>query len=112
MHSGAFFCHEGVPGGKVDEDCVSRVRLQKLANYVVVLQPVLSERVVGEKVASTNSVIFIQRTTYWLNYGNLRFGLLTTGVYLYMEEWDWRKPGNGDCLHDQMVSQVTRELVN
>ena len=30
----------------------------------------------------------------------------------FIKNGDCMKPGNGDCLHDKMISQVTRELMN
>ena len=48
LDSRAFFCDECVPSGKVDEDRVSRVRLQQSADYMVVFQPVLSEQIVSD----------------------------------------------------------------
>ena len=64
----AFFCYEGAPGGKVDEDCIFRVRLQQSTDYVVVFQPVLSEYCSRWVGCMTNQSEHFQRTTYWLDF--------------------------------------------
>ena len=57
LNSRVFFSHKGVPGGKVDEDRVLCVWLQESAYYVVLFQPVLSERCACENSLKRNAGI-------------------------------------------------------
>ena len=42
LNNRSFFSYEGVPGVKIDKDCVFYVWLQESPNCVIVFQPVVS----------------------------------------------------------------------